>query len=87
MSDHDGDGILTLIDEGAKYTGVSIALTNLEEDHVFADLDKRQLLKWCEMVTSHLRKQGVKPDAMEPEGYVSTKEVDLPERKKSRGST
>jgi len=71
MCDHDGDGVLTIRDDGAEFSGVVLELSNLFGEDVVADLDKRQLLKWCEMVTSHLRKQGVSSSACAPEGYVN----------------
>ncbi len=71
MYDHDGDGVLTIRDDGAAYSGVALELSNLFGEDVVADLDKHQLLEWCEMVAAHLRNQGVTPSARAPEGCAS----------------
>ncbi|RCJ04701.1 hypothetical protein DDK22_30720 [Cupriavidus necator] len=71
MCDQDGDGVLTIRDDGAEFSGVALELSNLFGEDVVADLDKHQLLKWCEMVAAHLRNQGVMPSECAPEGYVN----------------
>lgn len=70
MLDLDGDGVLTIRDDGASFSGVDLELSNFDE-RVIAVLDKQQMLKWCETVAAHLRKQGVEPRTGEIEGgYV-----------------
>lgn len=71
MCDQDGDGVLTIRDDGAAFSGVALELSNLFGEDVVADLDKHQLLKWCEMVAAHLRNQGVVPSECASEGYVN----------------
>jgi hypothetical protein len=71
MYDHDGDGVLTIRDDGAAFSGVALELSNQFGEDVVADLDKHQLLKWCETVTAHLRNQGVTPRADAPDGCAS----------------
>ncbi len=71
MYDHDGDGILTIRDDGAEFSGVALELSNLFGEDVVADLDKHQLLEWCETVAAHLRNQGVTPSVGAPEGCAS----------------
>ncbi len=70
MCDHDGDGVLTIRDDGASFSGVALELSNLFGEDIVADLDKQQLLSWCETVAAHLRKQGVEPTHSGTEGYV-----------------
>ncbi|WP_180862902.1 hypothetical protein [Cupriavidus pauculus] len=70
MCDHDGDGVLIIRDDGASFSGVALELSNLFGEDVVADLDKQQLLKWCETVAAHLRQQGVEPREGGTEGYV-----------------
>ncbi|WP_233528326.1 MULTISPECIES: hypothetical protein [unclassified Cupriavidus] len=71
MYDHDGDGVLTIRDDGAAFSGVALELSNIFGEDVVADLDKHQLLEWCETVAAHLRNQGVTPSACAQEGYVN----------------
>jgi hypothetical protein len=71
MYDHDGDGVLTIRDDGAEFSGVALELSNLFGEDVVADLDKHQLLRWCEVVATHLRDQGVTPSECAPEGCAS----------------
>ncbi|MCY1218347.1 hypothetical protein D9M72_302910 [compost metagenome] len=71
MCDQDGDGVLTIRDDGAAFSGVALELSNLFGEDVVADLDKHQLLKWCEMVAAHLRNQGVVPSECASEDYVN----------------
>lgn len=71
MCDHDGDGVLTIRDDGAEFSGVALELSNIFGEDVVADLDKHQLLKWCESVAAHLRDQGVTPSETVAEGYVN----------------
>ncbi|KAF7962873.1 hypothetical protein AWV80_16180 [Cupriavidus sp. UYMU48A] len=44
MCDQDGDGVLTIRDDGAEFSGVALELSNLFGEDVVADLDKHQLL-------------------------------------------
>lgn len=67
MYDHDGDGVLTIRDDGAEYSGVTLDLSNLFGEDVVAELDKHQLLEWCERVAAHLRSQGVTPSSAAPD--------------------
>ncbi|WER48912.1 hypothetical protein CupriaWKF_29605 [Cupriavidus sp. WKF15] len=71
MYDHDGDGILTIRDDGAEFTGVALELSNLFGEDVVADLDKHQLLEWCETVAAHLRHQGVTTSPPAAEGTAN----------------
>lgn len=71
MCDHDGDGVLTIRDDGTEFSGVALELSNLFGEDVVADLDKHQLLEWCETVAAHLRNQGVTPSAGVPESCAS----------------
>lgn len=71
MCDQDGDGVLTIRDDGAEFSGVALELSNLFGEDVVADLDKHQLLNWCEAVAAHLRNQGVMPSECAPEGSVN----------------
>lgn len=71
MYDRDGDGVLTIRDDGTEFSGVALELSNLFGEDVVADLDKHQLLQWCETVATYLRSQGVTPNASAPEGCVS----------------
>ncbi len=71
MCDQDGDGVLTIRDDGAEFSGVALELSNLFGEDVVADLDKHQLLNWCETVAAHLRNQGVTPNESAQEGYVN----------------
>lgn len=71
MCDHDGDGVLTIRDDGADFSGVALELSNIFGEDVVADLDKHQLLGWCEKVAAHLRGQGVTPGECAPEAGAS----------------
>jgi len=71
MYDHDGDGVLTIRDDGAAFSGAVLELSNQFGEDVVADLDKLQLLKWCEMVAAHLRNQGVTASTDAPDGHAN----------------
>lgn len=71
MCDHDGDGVVTIRDDGAAFSGVALELSNLFGEDVVADIDKHQLLEWCERVAAHLRNQGITPDECAPAGHVN----------------
>lgn len=78
MCDHDGDGVLTIRDDGASFSGVALELSNLFGEDVVADLDKQQLLNWCESVAAHLRAQGVEPRTDGTEGYGKKTQLSRP---------
>ncbi|WP_011300027.1 MULTISPECIES: hypothetical protein [Cupriavidus] len=71
MCDGDGDGVLAIRDDGAEFSGVALDLSNTFGEDVVADLDKHQLLDWCERVAAHLRAQGVTPSAGAAGSYVN----------------
>jgi hypothetical protein len=72
MCDHDGDGVLSIRDDGAPFSGVTLELSNLFGEDVVADLDKQQLLDWCETVATHLRGQGLRPQTSGSAGHKTS---------------